>query len=97
MLHVPTHRGNCSTLPPVTIPASPVNNRFDAIGAIGIARCFTFGGAFKRVLHDPSVPPRANLTASLVAPLYAPCSLLHNFKMPSLLLPLHRLFSQQAR
>jgi hypothetical protein len=39
-----------------------VNNRLDAIGAIGIARCFTFGGAFKRVLHDPSVPPRVNLT-----------------------------------
>jgi hypothetical protein len=38
------------------------NNRLDAIGAIGIARCFTFGGAFKRVLHDPSVPPRVNLT-----------------------------------
>jgi HD superfamily phosphodiesterase len=37
-------------------------NRLDAIGAIGIARCFTFGGAFKRVLHDPSVPPRVNLT-----------------------------------
>lgn len=27
-------------------------------GAIGIARCFTFGGAFKRTLYDPEVPPR---------------------------------------
>lgn len=37
-------------------------HRLDAIGAIGIARCLTFGGAFKRVLYDPAVPPRVNLT-----------------------------------
>ena len=36
--------------------------RLDAMGAIGIARCFTFGGRFGRVLHDPAVPPRAGLT-----------------------------------
>jgi uncharacterized protein len=36
--------------------------RLDAIGAVGIARCFTFGGAFKRVLYDPDVPPRNELT-----------------------------------
>ena len=32
------------------------------MGAIGIARCFTFGGRFNRTLHDPAVPPRAGLT-----------------------------------
>lgn len=29
---------------------------------MGIARCFTFGGRFNRVLHDPAVAPRQALT-----------------------------------
>lgn len=38
-------------------------DRLDAIGAVGIARCFTFGGHKKRPLYDPAIPFRADLTA----------------------------------
>ncbi|KAF8062694.1 ypgQ [Scenedesmus sp. PABB004] len=50
--------------PPLSAEAAVVQDadRLDAIGAVGIARCFTFGGARGALLHDPALPPRVGLT-----------------------------------
>ncbi|MFB6075369.1 MAG: HD domain-containing protein [Haloarculaceae archaeon] len=35
-------------------------DNLDALGAVGVARCFTYGGELGQPIHDPAVPPEAD-------------------------------------
>jgi uncharacterized protein len=67
---------------PATIEAAIVQDadRLDAIGAIGIARCFAYGGFKGRILYNPADLIEVSLSSGTVPKNENPSSLLHFYE-----------------